>query len=132
MAAESGGDLAPENSYEEAVRAVPQELLRSGVWTADRPEHRALVTALATAISNEGRFEGIDALQRLSAEGNGRPAWQREAVFEGVKPSSRAAQPAAIAAPPRDAATAAVIEQGRATYAVCAACHQANGRGPPR
>ncbi len=27
--------------------------------------------------------------------------------------------------------TAAVIEQGRAAYAICAACHQANGRGLP-
>ena len=32
---------------------------------------------------------------------------------------------------PRDAATAALVEQGRAAYAICAACHQADGRGLP-
>ena len=106
-------------------------VVRSPSWASDRPEHRALVTALATAISNEGRAERVAALRRLSAESNGRPAWQREAVLEGVQASNRATQPATTAAAPRDAATAALVEQGRTAYALCAACHQADGRGLP-
>ena len=69
-------------------------LVRSPLWASDRPEHRALVKALATAISNEGRAERVAAVRRLSAESAGRPAWQREAVLEGVQASSRARQPA--------------------------------------
>ena len=69
-------------------------LVRSPSWASDRAEHRALVKALATAISNEGRAERVAALRRLSAESNGRPAWQREAVLEGVQASNRARQPA--------------------------------------
>ena len=106
-------------------------LTRSPMWAADRPEHRALVTALATAIGNDGRAEGSSALRRLSAEAAGRPAWQREAVLEGVKASSRTTPAATITAAPRDAATAALVEQGRAAFAICAACHQADGRGLP-
>jgi len=100
------------------------------LWSADRPEHRALVTALATAISNEGGAEGVVALRRLSNGANGRPAWQREAVLEGVKASNNA-RPATTATAPRDAATAALVERGRTAYAICAACHRADGRGVP-
>ncbi|WP_157899019.1 DUF7133 domain-containing protein [Luteitalea pratensis] len=106
-------------------------VVRSPSWASDRPEHRALVTALATAISNEGRAEQVAALRRLSSESNAGVPWQREAVLEGVQASNRARQPATTAAPPRDAATAALVEQGRAAYALCAACHQADGRGLP-
>jgi mono/diheme cytochrome c family protein len=106
-----------------------EAVLTSAIWRMDRPEHRALVTALATAIGNQGRPEGVAALRRLSAPANGRSAWQIEAVDEGVKASNRAVVAATAAATPRDAATAALVEQGRAAYALCAACHQANGRG---
>ncbi len=53
-------------------------------------------------------------------------------MLEGVKASSRAAPAVSTAAAaPRDAATAALVEQGRAAFAICAACHQADGRGLP-
>ena len=105
--------------------------LTSTIWRMDRPEHRALVTALATAIANQAQPEGVAALRRLSEPMDGRPTWQIEAVLEGVKASTREAAPATAAATPRDAATAALVEQGRTAYALCAACHQANGRGLP-
>ncbi len=103
----------------------------SAIWAADRPAHRALVTALATAIGNEGRAEGTMALRRLSVASGGRPAWVQEAVLAGVNAAERAAQSAQAAAVPRDPATAASVEQGRAAYAICAACHQTDGRGLP-
>jgi glucose/arabinose dehydrogenase/mono/diheme cytochrome c family protein len=104
----------------------------SPLWAADRPEHGALLSALATAVSNEGRAEGRALLRRLSADGAGRPAWQQAAILDGVTASSRASQPATpAAAAPRDAATVALIEQGRTAYGICAACHQADGRGLP-
>ena len=106
-------------------------LVRSPSWAADRPEHRALVTALATAISNEGRADHVAALRRLSAESSGGLPWQREALLAGVEASHKTRQPASTAASPRDAATAARVEEGRAAYALCAACHQADGRGLP-
>ncbi len=108
-----------------------ETVLRSGMWTMDRPGHRALVTALATAVSHEGRPEGLAVLRRLSADGSGRPAWQQAAILAGVQASQRAAESAATSAAPRDPATAALVEQGRAAYAICAACHQADGRGLP-
>ena len=104
-----------------------ETIVGSGTWATDRPEHRALVTALATAIGNEGRAESLTELRRLSAESSGGPAWQREAVLAGIK----AAQPATTATAPRNAADAALVEQGRTAYAICAACHQADGRGLP-
>ena len=106
-------------------------VVQSPSWATDRPEHRALVTALATAISNEGRAELVAALRRLSAESSGSLPWQREAVLAGVDASARTRQPATTAATPRDAATAALVEQGRSAFALCAACHQADGRGLP-
>jgi glucose/arabinose dehydrogenase/mono/diheme cytochrome c family protein len=114
-------------------RTTLDALLRSEVWAADRPEHRALVTALATAISAEGRPDGRAMLERLTAEGPGRPAWQLAAVREGVEADRRLAPAtaSAAAASPRDATTAALVEQGRAAFAICAACHQADGRGLP-
>jgi mono/diheme cytochrome c family protein/glucose/arabinose dehydrogenase len=106
-------------------------VVRSPSWAADRPEHRALVTALATAIGNEGRADHVAGLRRLATDSSGAPAWQKEVLFAGVEASSKARQPAATTAAPRDAATAALVEQGRAAYAFCAACHQADGRGLP-
>ncbi len=109
-----------------------ETLAGSPIWDVDRPEHRALVTALATAIGNAGRQDGLAALKRLSAQGSGQPTWQRDAVSAGLEASARAAQPASTAtSAPRDAATAALVERGRAGYAICAACHQADGRGLP-
>ena len=108
-----------------------EDVLRSPMWAMDRPEHRALVAALATAVGNQGRPEGLAALRRLSATSSARPMWQQEAVIAGLKASS-AAQPSASATPAsRDPATAALVEQGRTAYAICAACHQADGRGLP-
>jgi len=104
--------------------------LTSTIWSMDRPEHRALVTALATAIGNQAQPEGVAALRRLSEPLNGRSAWQTEAVLEGVKASARAVPSTTVSAS-RDAATAARVEQGRTGYALCAACHQADGRGLP-
>jgi len=106
-------------------------LVRSPLWASDRAEHRALVKALATASSNEGRADLVAALKRSSAESTGRPAWQREAVLEGVQASNRTRQPVTTASVPRDPATAALVEQGRTAYALCAACHQPDGRGLP-
>jgi mono/diheme cytochrome c family protein len=51
-------------------------------------------------------------------------------MLAGVKASTRSAPPVTVATP-RDPATAALIERGRVSYAVCAACHQADGRGLP-
>lgn len=106
-------------------------VVRSPSWADDRPEHRALVTALATAIANEGRADHVAALRRLSTDSGSTVAWQKEAVLAGVEASNKARQPATTAASPRDAATAARVEEGRAAYALCAACHQADGRGLP-
>jgi mono/diheme cytochrome c family protein len=54
-------------------------------------------------------------------------------VREGVEADRRLAPAtaSAAAASPRDATTAALVEQGRAAFAICAACHQADGRGLP-
>ena len=106
-------------------------VMRSPAWAADRPEHRALVAALAMAINNEGRAERVAALRRLPAESSRSLPWQRQALLEGVQASNRARPPATTAAAPRDAATAALVEQGRTAYPVCAACHQPDGRGLP-
>lgn len=104
----------------------------SPIWSADRPEHRALFSALATAVGNVGSPEGLAAVRRLSTEAVSRPAWQQAAILDGVRASSRAAQPTTTATVlPRDAATVALIEQGRTAYGICAACHQADGRGLP-
>lgn len=102
----------------------------SPLWAADTVEHRALVTSLATALANAARVDDVAHLRRLSSDGSGAPAWQREAVVAGLDAAARAAAVTASAAP-RDAATAARIEQGRAAFAICAACHQADGRGLP-
>ena len=106
-------------------------VVRSGLWKMDRPGHRALVTALATAVSNEGGREGTIALRRLSSESTGGLAWQRQAVLEGINAATLASPPSPTAPAPRDPALVALIERGRASYAICAACHQTDGRGLP-
>ena len=114
-----------------AGREMPalETLLRSPSWTMDRPEHRALVKALATAVANQGRPEADVTLRRLSSPGAGRLAWQQEAILEGVNAAS---PPVRVSTPTQvDTATAAIVEEGRAAYAICAACHQADGRGLP-
>ena len=103
-------------------------MMRSGMWAMDRPAARALVTALATAITAAGRRDDAGILRRVSAEGT---AWQQEAVHAGVEAARRAVPVAAATAPVGDAATTALIERGRDAYAICAACHQADGRGLP-
>lgn len=114
-------------------RQTLETVLGSEVWAADRPEHRALVLALATAVANDGRPEALAALRRSSDETSLRPAWQREAIQDGLKLATHQTQSQAASptAPPRDAATTARIEQGRTSFAICAACHQADGRGLP-
>lgn len=112
-------------------RRTLDALIRSTEWATDRAEHRALLTALATAISNAGQREDIEALQGLTAVTSGQAVWQREALLAGVKASTRAAAPAVAASTPREATAAALVEQGRAAYAICAACHQQDGRGLP-
>ncbi len=105
-------------------------IARSKMWAEDQPGHRALVTALATAVSHDGSPEGMAALRRLSAEA-GRPAWLRDAIGEGIAAAERTAtaRAASAAVTPRDPAMVALVEQGRSAYAICAACHQADGRG---
>lgn len=106
-----------------------ETVMRAGTWLEDRESHRALVTALASAVGREGRTGRIVALRRLTSDAAGRPEWQRTAIAEGLRVSAPA--PATAPTAPRDAATAALVEQGRSGYAICAACHQADGRGLP-
>ena len=61
------------------------------MWASDCPEHRALVTALATAVGNEGRAERSPRCVDCP-DTERRPAWQPEAVLEGVQASNRARQ----------------------------------------
>ncbi len=105
-------------------------IAESPAWTADRPGHRALVTALATAVTNEGRAEGMGALRRLSADARG-TAWLQAAVLAGADAAQRASRPVQAPTAPRDPAIAALVEQGRVAYAICAGCHQTDGRGLP-
>ncbi len=107
-----------------------ETILGSPWWTEDRAEHRALVTALATAVANEGRPEGLAILRRASSASAGAPAWRQSAILDGMAASSRTTTPTAPSSAVAGA-SAAVIEQGRTAFAVCAACHQANGRGLP-
>jgi mono/diheme cytochrome c family protein len=57
----------------------------------------------------------------------------REKALEVVARFTRRAAPATETGPARvsPTATAALVEQGRSAYALCAACHQADGRGLP-
>jgi mono/diheme cytochrome c family protein len=52
-----------------------------------------------------------------------------EVVARFTRPSAPATGDDPAGVPP--AATAALVEQGRSAYAVCAACHQSDGRGLP-
>ncbi len=106
-----------------------ETVLGSPWWSEDRAEHRALVTALATAVANEGRPEGLAMLRRASSVTAGQ-AWRQSAILDGMAASSRTTTPAAPSSAVAGASPA-VIEQGRTAFAVCAACHQANGRGLP-
>jgi mono/diheme cytochrome c family protein len=112
-------------------RQTLRAVLGSEVWVADRPEHRALVLALATAVANEGRPDGLETLRRVTDEASVRPSWQREAVIDGMKLATHQTQAASPPGARADAATAARVEQGRTAFAICAACHQADGRGLP-
>jgi mono/diheme cytochrome c family protein/glucose/arabinose dehydrogenase len=107
-----------------------ERVMRTGAWLEDRPSNRALVAALASAVGREGRPDRLVALRRLTSDGAGRPEWQRMAIAEGLKASLPVPATASTAVP-RDAATIALVEQGRTAYAICAACHQADGRGLP-
>ncbi|WP_239492580.1 c-type cytochrome [Luteitalea sp. TBR-22] len=118
------------SGHEGRSRETLEMVTSTALWETDRPGHRALVIALATAVAGEGRPEGRALLRRLSSEGSGRPAWQREAVLEGMK-AARAAAPEITSAAPRDPVLAARVERGRKDFAICAACHQPNGRGLP-
>jgi mono/diheme cytochrome c family protein len=117
------------SGHEGRARQTLEMVTSTALWEADRPGHRALVTALATAVANEGRAEGAVLLRRLSTTAPGRPAWQREAVLEGMKAAQAAVAPVTTSAAPKDPAIAARIERGRKDFAICAACHQPNGRG---
>ena len=109
--------------------ATLDQVLRSGAWAMDRPEHRALVTALATAVANEARAEGLVALRRWSDDAT-RLAWQRDAIVAGLQAAEATrAVPVSSSAAPQDPALARRMEEGRAGFAICAACHQADGRG---
>jgi mono/diheme cytochrome c family protein len=112
-------------------RRTLETLTDGATWVTDRPEHRALLTALATAVGNQGRPDGKVVLERLTADTRTVPGWQREAVRAGMKAATREVAPAKGTAAPRDAATTALVEQGRTGYAICAACHQQDGRGLP-
>ncbi|HTV01245.1 MAG TPA: c-type cytochrome [Luteitalea sp.] len=107
-------------------RETLEQLSSSPAWSDDRPEHRALLLALATAVANERSADGQALLRRLSSESSARPGWIQAAVREGVTASAPAE---AASATPRDPATAALVQQGRAAFGVCAACHQVDGRG---
>ena len=112
-------------------RQTLDTLVRSPLWASDRPEHRALVTALATAIGNEGRAERRRGPAAAVGGVERRPAWQREAVLAGVKAASRAGSPRRprrhLATPRRPRSSS---RGARRTPSV-RACHQADGRGLP-
>ncbi len=86
-------------------------------------------------------LQGIDAARR--PEQGPPPAWLprladvgepavRERALKVVARWTAASRAAGASnAEKPDAATAALIERGRTEYAVCAACHQADGRGLP-
>jgi putative membrane-bound dehydrogenase-like protein len=136
--------------------AVLDRVVADGAWPA-APE---LVTALATAVTNEGIADRVDRLIRLSAS-SAEPIWVRAAVLAGMEASERKAfpdsrastkllrgidhpelagkaqaiakrfepQPEPVRGAPTAAASAEVVEQGRLAYAICGACHQADGGG---
>lgn len=113
-------------------RQTLEMVLRSPMWAMDRPEHRGLVSALAAAVANQGRADGLVALRRWSQEAT-RLAWQRDAVSAGLEATTarQGATTRTTSVAPRDPASAALVEQGRTAFAICAACHQADGRGLP-
>jgi mono/diheme cytochrome c family protein/glucose/arabinose dehydrogenase len=136
-------------------------------WDVDSPGRRAFVSALATAIVNEGDTARVDDVLRLASDDGGQPLWRRVAILNGAMASRRTrldplptslaslrvirepqvrekaleviarfTRPSAPAtekgpAPASPAVTPALVEQGRSAYALCAACHQADGRGLP-
>jgi mono/diheme cytochrome c family protein len=140
---------------------VLARMLAAPAWREDRPDGRALIAALTTAIVNEGRSDRIDPLVGIVADEQA-STWRRLAVLQGIDAARRPdgqPPPAWVArlgevgtagireralkvaarwtaasrrsAPALDAATAALVEKGRTAYAVCAACHQPDGRGLP-
>src|SRR5690606_25863142 len=58
-------------------RRTLETLTDGATWVTDRPEHRALLTALATAVGNQGRPDGKVVLERLTADTRTVPGWQR-------------------------------------------------------
>jgi putative membrane-bound dehydrogenase-like protein len=141
---------------------VLARMLAAPAWREDRPDGRALIAALTTAIVNEGRGDRIDPLVGIVTDEQA-STWRRLAVLQGIDAArrpdgqppptwvarlgevgtpevrARALKVAArwtaasrrSAAAGLDAATTALVETGRAAYAVCAACHQPDGRGLP-
>jgi mono/diheme cytochrome c family protein/glucose/arabinose dehydrogenase len=121
--------------------------LSTAVINEGRPDRvEALVRLVADEVAEPvwrrlAMLQGIDQARR--PEQDSPPSWLsrladvgepavRERALKVVArwtAGSRAAG-AGIAAKP-DAATAALIERGRTEYAVCAACHQPDGRGLP-
>jgi mono/diheme cytochrome c family protein/glucose/arabinose dehydrogenase len=136
-------------------------------WDIDSPGRRAFVSALATAIVNEGDTARVDDVLRLASDDGGQPLWRRVAILNGALASRRTQLdplPTSLAslrvirepqvreialeviarftrtpapatekgpAPASPAVTTALVEQGRSAYTLCAACHQADGRGLP-
>jgi putative membrane-bound dehydrogenase-like protein len=143
--------------------AMLDRVIEDADWQIERPGVRELLTALATAIANEGVPERVDrAIGRIADDAQ--PIWRRLALLEGMEAAAvkhlhlpppsvsllrSIAHPAlrekaltvvgrvALAASERerpvseaaDPELRALIERGRTAYAICAACHQADGRG---
>ncbi len=80
---------------------VLSDIVDAGVWDADTPGHRQLVTALATAIVNEGRAERVEAVVRLASDDGRQPTWRRLALLDGITATRRTSlepRPASLAA----------------------------------
>jgi mono/diheme cytochrome c family protein/glucose/arabinose dehydrogenase len=121
--------------------------LSTAVTNEGRPDRVEAIVGLVADEAAEpvwrrlAMLQGIDAARR--SEQDSPPSWLSR-LADVAEPAVRAralkvvarwtagsrAAGAGSAAKP-DAATAALIERGRTEYAICAACHQPDGRGLP-
>jgi len=136
-----------------------ETLIGRGDWAEASAGRTAVMRALATAVLQGGSKAHVAALERRLADVGSVAVWQRLALLEGLAaadgPRAAAVRPAldgalassdaavraaarelrarwdgeAAAPKPADGATAQQVKAGRAAFALCAACHQADGRG---